>query len=168
MWISNIHSRNLPIPTERAGELIDSLASERDKLWPRRYWPAMKLDRPLSVGAAGGHGPIRYFASSYEPGHSICFTFISPKGFKGTHGFKLTSNSPTSCTLTHSIEMSASGLPWLNWFLFIRPLHDALIEDSLRLAEQFADVENPARKTWSPWVKCIRLLLKNKSLRNPI
>ena|SRR5271168_5519338 len=165
--VSNIHSRTLPISADKAGALIDSLASKSDKLWPRKTWPPMKFDRPLSVGATGGHGPIRYFVSSYEPGQLVRFTFTAPKGFNGTHEFKLTSDSPTSCTLTHLLEMNTTGLACVRWPLFIRPLHDALIEDALDLAEQFADVEKPTKSVWSPWVQCLRLLFRNAPRRGP-
>jgi hypothetical protein len=165
--ISNIHSRKLPISAEKAGILIDLLSSDRDKLWPRQNWPPMKLDRPLAVGATGGHGPIRYFVSGYEQGQSISFTFVAPKGFDGTHAFKLTSNAPMSCTLTHSIEMNTTGLACLSWPLIFGPMHDALIEDSLTLAEQFADVEKPSKRPWSLWVQCLRLLFRKISRRRP-
>lgn len=78
--IRNIHTQTLPISIEAAGPLIDSLSSSNDKLWPMKTWPPMKFDRPLALGAVGGHGPIRYFVSSYEQGRSICFTFTARKG----------------------------------------------------------------------------------------
>lgn len=161
--ITNIHARTLPISVEAAGSLIDSLASRNDKLWPKTMWPPMRFDRPLGLDAVGGHGPIRYFVSSYEPGRSICFTFTAPKGFVGTHRYKLESLSSNSCRLTHLLLMNTTGLATLTWPLVFRPLHDALIEDSLTLAEEFAEVPNPPRSNWSPWVKCLRLLLKQTS-----
>jgi len=54
--------------------MLDSLGSARDAVWPGGRWPVLTLDRPLQVGAVGGHGPIR-------------FRFLSPEGFVGTHGF---------------------------------------------------------------------------------
>ncbi|MDQ3135435.1 MAG: hypothetical protein M3Q76_11655, partial [Acidobacteriota bacterium] len=66
--MKNVHERILQSPFAAAGELIDKLASRDDLLWPRERWPAMKLDRPLGVGAKGGHGPIRYVVEAYEPG----------------------------------------------------------------------------------------------------
>jgi hypothetical protein len=68
MVVVNVHERMLDASITEIGKLIDTLASAEDKLWPRDRWPAMKFDRPLSVGAVGGHGPIRYTVESYQPG----------------------------------------------------------------------------------------------------
>jgi hypothetical protein len=120
----------------------------------------MRLDGPLSAGGAGGHGPIRYFVSAYEAGKSVRFTFTSPKGFNGTHEFKLEEAAPTSCRLTHSISMRTTGWDRLSWPLVVRPLHDALIEDALARAEAFATSQPPVLRAWSPWVKLLRLFLR--------
>jgi hypothetical protein len=47
----------------------------------------MRFDRPLAVGAIGGHGPIRYVVEAYDPGAMIRFRFTRPAGFDGVHGF---------------------------------------------------------------------------------
>lgn len=47
MRVENIHERALNAPVEKVGELIDSLASANDLLWPVDRWPAMQFDRPL-------------------------------------------------------------------------------------------------------------------------
>jgi hypothetical protein len=57
--IRNVHERDLAAAPSEAGALIDGLAGEHDRLWPSERWPAMRLDRPLAVGASGGHGRIR-------------------------------------------------------------------------------------------------------------
>lgn len=55
-----MHEGILRADGERVGHLVDSLASGADdRLWPHGSWPAMRLDPCLSVGAKGGHGPIR-------------------------------------------------------------------------------------------------------------
>lgn len=59
MKVLNVHERELRATSEQVGALIGSLASRNDLLWPRHIWPKMEFDRPLSVGATGGHGPIR-------------------------------------------------------------------------------------------------------------
>ncbi len=79
MKVINIHERELGANHEQVGALIDSLASEDDRLWPGHSWPRMKFDRPLSIGATGGHGPIRYFIEGYKPGKFIKFCFTNPK-----------------------------------------------------------------------------------------
>ena len=58
MKVINIHSRDYPVASAEVGRLIDTLSSENDLLWPHQLWPRMKFDRPLSVAAEGGHGPI--------------------------------------------------------------------------------------------------------------
>jgi hypothetical protein len=89
MPVINIHERVLDASITEIGKLIDGLASADDKLWPCDRWPAMKFDRPLSVGAVGGHGPIRYTIESYKPGSRIQFRFTEPKGFLGSHRFEV-------------------------------------------------------------------------------
>lgn len=75
MKINNIHRRKLATSPEKVGELIDSLASYNDQLWPHETWPAMKFDRPLQVGAKGGHGP---FAIGWSTTSRACgFNFVS-------------------------------------------------------------------------------------------
>ncbi|MBI5092684.1 MAG: SRPBCC family protein, partial [Candidatus Hydrogenedentes bacterium] len=71
MKITNIHEREMQAAPESVGALLDSLSSPADALWPRRSWPPMILDRPLSVGATGGHGPVRYVVDSYTPGQAV-------------------------------------------------------------------------------------------------
>jgi hypothetical protein len=55
-------------PAEEVGALIDSPAGPHDGLWARDLWPEMRFDRPLVVGADGGHGPVLYAVEAYEPG----------------------------------------------------------------------------------------------------
>ena len=89
MPVINVHERTLNASITETGKLIDGLASSDDKLWPHDRWPAMKFDRPLEVGAIGGHGPIRYTVESYKPGRYIQFRFIEPTGFLGSHRFEV-------------------------------------------------------------------------------
>jgi hypothetical protein len=96
MEVLNIHERAFDAESAKVGSLIDSLSSEDDRLWPRHIWPRMKFDRPLCVGAKGGHGPIRYFVEQYIPGKSIKFRFTGPKGFDGCHTFELMAGANNS------------------------------------------------------------------------
>jgi hypothetical protein len=56
----NLHARRLNATQEEkeVGAFIDSLAGDHDRLWANHSWPEMRIERPLSVGAVGGHGPI--------------------------------------------------------------------------------------------------------------
>ena len=158
MKVLNVHERELPVSPERVGALIDSLSSRADRLWPRGAWPRMKFDRPLGVGAAGGHGPVRYFVEAYAQGRSIRFRFTGPGGFDGYHGYEIHDLGARGCLLQHTLEMTTSGTASLSWPIIFRPLHDALLEDSLALAE--ASLGQPPRiRKWTVWVKVLRWLV---------
>ncbi len=164
MKVLNIHEREMPVTSQQVGRLIDALASPSDTLWPWRSWPRMEFDRPLSVGAVGGHGPVRYFVEEYQPGQSITFHFTGPKGFDGFHGFEVISISETSVVLRHTLQMTAHGTAVVTWPLAYRPLHDALLEDSLACA-QVSLGQIPQVKVWSPWVKVLRRLVSGGKTR---
>ena len=56
--ILNVHERELPASAGDVGRLLDQVGSVDDPLWPAPTWPPVRFDRPLAVGADGGHGPI--------------------------------------------------------------------------------------------------------------
>src|SRR5918992_4999972 len=87
MRIESIHTRELPVPVEEVGRILDTLAGPDDKIWPIERWPndPIGFDRPLGVGARGGHGPIRYTVVAYEPGRRIAFEFEPRAGPRGQH-----------------------------------------------------------------------------------
>ena len=162
MIITNIHERVLTAQITEVGKLIDGLSSKDDKLWPHDRWPAMQFDRPLGIGAVGGHGPIRYIVESYQPGRSVRFRFTGPKGYIGTHRFEAEAMDGEKTRLRHIIEMRVQGIaPRLGWHMAIRPLHDALIEDALDRAQAYTGGQ-PLKRDWSPWVKFIRLAMKKR------
>jgi hypothetical protein len=160
MPVRNVHER-----TFRAGDpvgaLIDTLASPDDALWPRNAWPRMAFDRPLQVGAIGGHGPIRYVVEHYRPGTSIRFRFTAPAGFDGWHGFELVAAESGAIVLRHTLAMTTHGIATLTWPLVYRPLHDALLEDALAAA-QAALGYPPTVRPWSAWVRALRWLLSRR------
>jgi len=162
MAVLNVHERVLAASIDHAGRLIDGLASPGDRLWPRDRWPAMRLDRPLQVGAEGGHGPIRYVVDAYEPGHSVRFRFTAPHGFVGTHGFDVEALDDARVRIRHVLDMRVEGPARWSWPVLYRPLHDALIEDAFDRAEsQFGgQVQRPR---WSGWVRILRRLLARRS-----
>lgn len=164
MKVRNIHSRVYSASPEDVAGMIDTLSSEKDLLWPGRLWPRMAFDKPLSVGASGGHGPIRYIVEKYSPGKRVKFRFTGPNGFNGYHAYELRNAGPNRAELVHTLEMQATGVALLTWPLVFRPLHDALIEDSLSFAEQNLNIV-PETKRWSPWVKLLRWLLSGGKSR---
>lgn len=121
----------------------------------------MRFDRPLGVGASGGHGFIRYTVEAYEPGRSITFRFTGPKGLSGTHAFDVREDEGGS-VLTHTIEGAITTAFVPKWFLAIQPLHDALIEDALDNAERVltGTVVAPAR--WSQWTRVLRWVFRRR------
>ena len=161
MKVLNIHERAFRAEAHEVGALVDSLSSAGDRLWPCHLWPRMVLDRALAVGAKGGHGPIRYFVESYEPGLSVRFRFTGPAGFDGFHGFEVLSSAERTVVLRHTLRMETRGPALLFWPIVFRPLHDALIEDSLAQAAISFGVE-PDVRVWSSWVRLLRSRLSRR------
>jgi len=133
-------------------------------LWPKRAWPRTEFDRPIGVGARGGHGPIRSFIEEYVPGQSITFRFTGPEGFDGFHGYDRIETTANTVTLRHTLKMTTHGLAILSWPLVYRPMHDALIEDSLATAE--ASLGQASRiRPWSLWVRFLRWVVSRGKAR---
>ncbi len=164
MKVLNVHERELPESAQRVGALIDTLASSEDALWPRQCWPPIAFDRPLGIGAVGGHGPIRYFVEAYRPGRSVKFRFTAPRGFDGRHGYEVERCGTQSCVLRHTLQMSVRGPAIISWPMVFRPLHDALIEDSL-CAAQASLGHVPDLQRWSGWVRILRFALSKGRAR---
>ncbi len=165
MRIRNLHERAVPAGSPQAGALIDGLASPDDRLWPHGDWPAMRLDRPLAVGADGGHGPIRYSVEAYERGRLVRFRFKAPRGLQGHHSFELVSRNGGEMVLQHVVEGHATGWMVLGWPLVFRPLHHALIEDAVDHAERAGGREPVRPARWSTRVRLLRWLLARRSSR---
>jgi len=160
MTVCNMHSRRIAGSVDTLAALLDGLASTDDRLWPTTNWPPMRLDRPLGVGAAGGHGPIRYTVRDYLPGRRVRFEFNAPSGFAGFHEFALTDAAGAGeAVLTHRLAIRPHGVARISWLLVYRWLHDALLEDALDRAELAATggIRSPAR--WSRYVRVLRTVL---------
>lgn len=117
----------------------------------------MRFDRPLGVGARGGHGPIRYTVEEYRPGQRVVFRFLRPALVRGTHALEVL-EAQEGVVVRHTVEATPGWCGWLLWPLVFRWLHDALVEDALDNAERALTgrVRSPAR--WSPWVRLLRRL----------
>ncbi|MFE2996648.1 SRPBCC family protein [Nocardia sp. NPDC059246] len=155
--IWNIHQRELPVSAQQAGALLDAVAEPGNPLWPGEHWPALILDRPLQVGADGGHGSIRYVCTAYEPGRAVEFTFAPGMPFAGTHTFEIIDRGERGCVMRHLVVARARATRGrLLWSLAIRWLHDAVLEELLDRAatEMGHPPAEPAR--WSPWVRILR------------
>jgi hypothetical protein len=134
--IRNVHVREIGAPAEVVGEILDSVGSADDRLWATDIWVAEPVifDRPLGVGAMGGHGSIRYAVVEYEPCRRIVFRFAPDGGLSGMHGFELERLGRDRSRLTHFLDAETSR--WL------RPLvpvligwHDAMVETAFDRAE---------------------------------
>jgi len=55
----------------------------------------------------------------------------------------------------HTLKMTTNGLAVLSWPVVYRPIHDALIEESLATAEASLGRE-PRIRHWSFWVRFLR------------
>ena len=154
MKIVNVHQRLMHARPERVVELLASLGSPGDGLWPRERWPRMRLDG-TGIGAAGGHGPIRYRVEAWEPRGMVRFRFTGMPGVDGWHAFEVLDATPQHCVLEHRLEARISGRALLKWALVIRPLHDACVEDILSQAQASLGMA-----AWPvPWPAYVRLLM---------
>lgn len=158
MTVVNVHARRFALDClPRLRGLLDGLSQRNDPLWPHEVWPAMRFDRPLSVGADGGHGPVRYAVAQYTPGHQIVFRFKAPSGFDGTHRFEVLQHAE-DVELRHTLRMEVTGPAVLSWPLAFRPMHDALLEDCMAKA-QIAMGDPPQVVPWPLPVRLLRFLI---------
>lgn len=160
--IENVHVRMLP----PRGDWVERAVAA----WPSKHWPPLVLDRPLGVGADGGHGFVRYRCTAYEPGQRVEFTFT--RFITGTHAFEVVPGG-----VRHVITGHPTGWMRLGWPLAVRWLHDALIEDLLDnlSAEAEGGATQPReaasgqfntagvafhRSRWSWWVRVLRAVAR--------
>ncbi|GAB3193162.1 hypothetical protein GCM10027061_25290 [Nesterenkonia suensis] len=134
--IHNVHTREIAAPADRVAAGMVTLGGPEDRWWPAPAWDPMVLDRPLSVGAAGGHGSIRYHVTAYEPGRRIRFAFDPTCGLSGHHELSVMP-SGSSVIIRHELHASVSGTLCLGQPLLVR-IHDAVIEDLFDNAEHEA------------------------------
>ena len=140
--IQNVHERTLDALPAEVGALMGSLSSRDDRLWPKRRWPAMRLDRGLEIGSDGGHGPVRYAVDRHEPGRLVAFAFTPAFPIAGEHRCEVLPRADGGTLLRHTLEGKPQSWLRLGWPLCFRWLHDALIEDAFDRAEaQIANAE---------------------------
>ncbi|NNF35382.1 MAG: hypothetical protein HKN68_14830 [Saprospiraceae bacterium] len=128
MKVLNRHTRIIKAPIHKTSEILLTLGTVEDRVWPIGKWPRMIFHQGMDIGALGGHGPIRYTIKSKTPGKSIEFQFVKPKGFHGTHGFNIEGASESTTQITHTIEMNTSFIGYMQWLLAIRWLHGDIQE----------------------------------------
>lgn len=159
MKIINIHQREYNQPSSVISEILNTLSSHNDRVWPKESWPPMILSNGLEPKSAGGHGPIGYYVSKYEDGKLIEFTFTKPKEFIGTHKFEVIENTEEKTQLRHTIHMDLNLKGIATWFFAIKWLHDSLLEDCLdKVQNHFSEKHVHSKHNF--WVKTLRKLLK--------
>ena len=160
MKIFNIHTRKIDKPINEVVKLFNTLATDTDMMVATDKWPRIKLDNGLQVGSKGGHGPIKYFVTEYQPQKLIQFQF-DMVGFNGFHKFELLELENNRTKLLHIVDMTTNGWATLKWSLAIRWLHDAFIEDAFDKVENHFTKEKKIT-TWNWWVKTLRNIMKPK------
>lgn len=149
----NVHEREIDAPAAAVGAMLDRLGQGDDVLWPSPRWQPMVLDRPMGVGADGGHGPVRYRVVAHDPGRRVRLELHPELGLEAYHEFTVEPAGAERCVVRHVLQGRTRGAMRLLFPLVVRWLHDATLEDLLDATEQAAagHVERPAR--WSPWVR---------------
>ncbi|MDT9694434.1 DUF2867 domain-containing protein [Streptomyces sp. P17] len=144
--VRNVHDRILAAPAERVGALLDRLAAPDDPLFPSPAWAPVRFDRPLAVGAAGGHGPVRYTVAEYDPGRRVRFAFDPPG--TGFHELSVEPLGPDRCRIRHLLEQDQPLGERLGWLLAVRAMHGNVIEELFDNAEPAATgtVARPVRR----------------------
>jgi hypothetical protein len=156
--VLNIHTRTINSPKQDVVNLLETLSSENDLVWPIENWPTMKFEGGIMVGAKGGHGPIRYSVEKYKPSSVIQFRFSRPLGFNGIHKFEIKAISNKQTEVTHFIDMKTDLRGTVIWLIGVKSLHNALVEDGLdKLENHFSD-ETKSQK-WNLWVRILRFLI---------
>ena len=129
MRIRSVHSRDLDAPPAAVGHLLAARSAViTDGLWPSERWPGIpvRFDRPLAIGARGGHGLIRYSVEGYEPDRLLRFRFEPGQGIDGLHRFDIEDPGAGRSRLVHTLEVDMSGATRLASPV-LRRMHDALI-----------------------------------------
>ncbi|MCP9210942.1 DUF2867 domain-containing protein [Streptomyces sp. NEAU-Y11] len=158
--VRNIHERTIEAPAEAVGALLDRLSSAHDPIWPSPAWPPMRFDRPLGVGAEGGHGFVHYRVTAYEPGRRVRFVFTP--GEHGFHELAVEPLAPGRCRVRHVLEERQRGTQWLVWTLAVRWAHDTVVEELFDNIERVAAGTHRAPLLWSPWVRLLHRVLWDK------
>ena len=167
MKIFNRHDRIIPAEKDALGSILDSLSGPEDALWPRETWPPMVLDPGLKVGAAGGHGPVRYRVSDYIPGRRAVFQFDRAglmAGINGRHYFEVVPRRG-HVIIRHDLEGDCDLGMWLKWTFFVRPLHNTVIEDAFDKVESRFSRTVVKRSQWGPYIRFLRRVIARRRRR---
>ena len=154
--IHNVHERVIEAPVDTVAALFDRVSSADDPVFPTPAWPPMRFDRPLSVGAVGGHGRIRYSVVGYEPGHRARFAFTPPAN--GYHELSVEPRGANASLVRHVLEQRPDLASWLAWVLVVRWAHNVIIEEVLDNFERAATGSLRRTTRWPVWVRLLHRL----------
>jgi hypothetical protein len=132
--IHNLHRRTIRGDLDTVGALIDAIATPDDRLWPVHDQLPLKLDRGVTVGARGGHGPARYEVVAHQPRRWVRFEFSRPRAIVGFHEFSV-QPVPEGAVFQHLMSARLGPALWVGYPVALRPLHNAVIERALDNAE---------------------------------
>ncbi|MFC4334334.1 SRPBCC family protein [Salininema proteolyticum] len=158
----NVHTRVVHTPVDNLSDLLETLASADDKLWPTSDWWPIRLDDGLKVGSEGGHGPVRYEVVEYEPGRRVRFRFAPDFGLQGEHEFRVESEGH-GARITHVMTGGMKGSMVVLWPLVVRWMHDALLEQLMDNAERHTTGEPAKPHRMSAWVRLWRRILVGRA-----
>jgi hypothetical protein len=155
----NVHERHVAAPPDRVGAVLETLATDHDRVWPGAGWAPMVLDSGLEPGSHGGHAGIRYTVTAHEPGRLVVFAFARSTGVDGAHRFDVVDRGDGTCLVRHVLEGRTHGAMVVLWPLAVRWLHDALVEDAFDVVEAAVGTGPATPAAWSPWVRVLRTAL---------
>lgn len=154
------HQRTIDCAIETARGLFETFVDNDSIFWPTSSWPRDAFnDDQLKIGSIGGHGGTKYKIQHYQPGACLEFSFIYPKGYLGTHEFRLIFLNSSQFLLCHVTNIKTNIYHWMLWQIMIRWVHDALIQDAFDKAELHLMGKIRLKSTWKYRVYLIRHLL---------
>lgn len=157
MDVRRVHSRRIAAPPDRVGLLLDNLGSDDDRLWAGHRWPPhrqMRFDRPLGVGAVGGHGHAAYVVEAYEPGRALTFLFADGFPLVGTHRLIVEADGEGGSRLVHILDAEVRGSMLLLWPI-VRRAYDSYVEDLFDCAERAVTGSRPEEARQPLWLRTI-------------
>ena len=156
--IRNVHERVINAPSSPWAPCRWTWGRRTTASGPSQGWTPMVLDRPLALGADGGHGAIRYYVSEYEPGRRVRFTFRPRTGIIGAHELSLDALDDERTRIRHVLIGRTRGAMRLMFSAVVEPLHDAVVEDLFDNAEREVTGSVIRPTSWSPRVRVLRRL----------
>ncbi|MFI0368949.1 hypothetical protein ACH35V_13785 [Actinomadura sp. 1N219] len=124
IMVYNMHERLVRAEPARVWELLTTIGSADDRLWPEGKG-SFRLPEGLAPGAPVEHSSLRYRVQTVEPGRRLWFD--TGKQLSEGHGFTLTERDGGTL-VRHELKGRTGGLFRLMWPLVIRRQHDVVIE----------------------------------------